>query len=141
MGAAVPEGAGVDMAGSPREPGGAVGFDPLEVKVPTRLAVLAPSVGLADRSDFFVVDFPPAAIGGVDGGGGGIEVDPVIDAADGPSGGETEVCGSSGFAAGDENTGAGDVAELDGWPSLVSKPGFRSSLPSRISATPIDTSS
>lgn len=124
---------GVDDTAPASEAGGVEGFDPSEVKVPARFAVLAPSVGFAVRLlDCFVVVVPPAPVGGVDGREVGPETISVTDREDGPTDEGIEVEAAGGFAACKDDGGAPVVAEVDSPPPFVSNSGPVPS-PSRIS--------
>lgn len=134
LAAAVAYFSGVDDAAPAREAGGVDGLDPSEVKVPTRRAVLAPSVGFAVRFlDGFVVVVPPAPVGRVDGCEAAPESVSVADREDGPTDKGIKFDAAGGFAACEDDDGAPPVSELDLPPSpFVSNSGPVPS-PSRIS--------
>jgi hypothetical protein len=120
LAAAVAYFAGVDEATPARDAGGVCGFDPSEVKVPARFAVLAPSVGFAVRlPDGFVVVVPPAPVCRVDGFEAAPEPVPVADGEDGPTVEGTEVEAPSGLPGGKDDGGAPVVSEVDASPPLV----------------------
>jgi hypothetical protein len=123
----------VDDAAPAREAGSVEGFDPSEIKVPARFAVLAPSVGFTVRPfDFFVVVVPPAPVGRVAREEVRAEPVSVADREDGPTSEGSEVDAAGRLTACDDNDGALFVSELDWPPTFVSNSGPLSS-PSRIS--------
>jgi hypothetical protein len=133
LAAAVTYFSAVDDTAPARESGALDGLDPSEVKVPTRFAVLAPSVGFAVRfGDGFLVVVPPAPVRGIDGGAVAPEPVSIADREDGPTGERGEVEAAGGLAAGKDDGGAPRVSEVDEPPPFVSNSGPVSS-PSRIS--------